>query len=62
MGILYEKKEKICFIKLNRPEVLNAINLQTLKELHDALIEFRDDPNILIAIITGVGDKAFSAV
>ena len=61
MGILYEKKEKICFIKLNRPEVLNAINLQTLKELHDALIEFRDDPNILIAIITGVGDKAFSA-
>jgi len=61
MALLYEKKEKIAYITLNRPEAMNAFDPDTFKELSTALIDFRDDDNLGVVIITGAGDKAFAA-
>ncbi|AOT71049.1 short-chain-enoyl-CoA hydratase [Geosporobacter ferrireducens] len=55
-----EQKEKVGIIKLNRPEALNALNTQLLKELGAAVKQLEEDPQVLVLIITGVG-KAFVA-
>lgn len=60
-NILYEKKDKIVTITLNRPEMRNAVDEETYTELSNGLIKFRDDKDAWVAIITGAGDKAFSA-
>lgn len=60
-AVLYEKKDKIAIITLNRPEVLNAQNFELTSELREAMVDFRDDPDLWVAIITGAGDRAFSA-
>ena len=59
--IIVEKKDHITIITLNRPEVLNAIHPYISLELGHAINEFEDDPNAWVAIITGAGEKAFSA-
>ena len=59
--IIVEKKEHLTIFRLNRPEVRNAINPYVSLELEDAFYEFENDSNAWIAIVTGVGDKAFSA-
>ena len=59
--ITYEKKDRIAYITLNRPRVLNALSKQLNRELHDALYDFRDDPEVWVGIITGAGDRAFSS-
>ncbi len=59
MGIDYSKEGNIAIFVLNRPHVMNALDIPTLQEFHDALIDFRDDPNIWAGIITGAGDEAF---
>ena len=59
--IIIERKDHLTIIRINRPEVLNAINAYVSFELENAFDEFEDDPNSWIAIVTGVGDKAFSA-
>ncbi len=61
MPLLYEKKGEIAYITLNRPEAMNALNPPTLKELEDALSDFRDDEDRKVAIITGTGSRAFCA-
>jgi len=61
MVLKYEKKGKIAVITLNRPEALNAFNDQMLEEFSRALINFRDDEDAWVLLITGTGDKAFSA-
>lgn len=57
--IIYEKKEKIATIRLNRPNVLNAMNRQMWMDLQAALEDTKNDPNIRVLIITGEG-RAFS--
>ena len=59
--IILEKKEHLTIIQLNRPEVRNAINPHVSVELEDVFDEFENDSNAWVAIVTGVGDKAFSA-
>jgi E-phenylitaconyl-CoA hydratase len=59
MVLRYEKKDKIAEITLNRPEVMNAINLELAEKLFQAWIDFVDDPNLVVLLITGAGDKAF---
>ena len=44
---------------INRPEALGAMTVKGFEELHDALLDFRDDDKLLVGIITGTGDKAF---
>jgi enoyl-CoA hydratase len=59
--VLYEKKEHIVTITINRPEVHNCINHQANLELQHAWRSFRDDEDAFVAVFTGAGDKAFSA-
>ncbi len=59
--ILYEKSDHVATITLNRPEAFNSISPELYKELSDTMIRFRDDPDVWVAIITGAGQKAFSA-
>jgi len=59
--VLYEKKGKIAVITYNRPEVFNVYNLEVLKEAERIWCDFRDDPDLWVAIITGAGEKAFCA-
>ena len=57
----YKKEGRIAIFTINRPEALNAINVLAIQELHEAMIDFRDDPELWVGIITGAGDKAFCA-
>ena len=59
--ILYEVKDQVAWVTINRPRVLNAFREQSLDEMIDALKSTRDDPSIACAVVTGAGDKAFSA-
>ena len=61
MTINYEKKDKIAYVTLNRPEAMNALNNAMLKELRRIFEDFNSDPESLVAIITGKGEKAFCA-
>src|SRR5499433_1015611 len=57
--ILYEKKNGVAWITINRPEVRNAFRTITVAELTDAFLDARWDPSIGVAVLTGAGDKAF---
>src|SRR6201989_163374 len=59
--ILYEVKDQVAWATINRPRVLNAFREQSLDEMIDALKSTREDPSIVCAVVTGAGDKAFSA-
>jgi 1,4-dihydroxy-2-naphthoyl-CoA synthase len=54
--ILYEVKDQVAWVTINRPRVMNAFREQTLDELIDALKSTRDDPSIACAVVTGAGD------
>lgn len=59
--IVYEKHQEIRVIKFNRPKVMNCIGPVTHNELVHAWNKFRVDKKAKVAIITGVGEKAFCA-
>ncbi len=59
MPIDYQKEGKIAIFTINRPEVLNALSPDALWELTEALIDFRDNKDLWVGIITGAGEKAF---
>jgi len=61
VAVDYKKEGRIAIFTLNRPEALNTLNLQALRELHEALVDFRDDNELWVGIITGTGEKAFCA-
>lgn len=58
-GILFEKKGRTAIITMNRPEVMNALNMEAYRELRNAWIKVKEDPDIWTAIITGTGERAF---
>jgi enoyl-CoA hydratase len=60
-NLLFDIKEQIGRITINRPDVLNALNLQTIEELDDCLESVRRDAAIRALILTGAGEKAFVA-
>jgi enoyl-CoA hydratase/carnithine racemase len=59
--IIYEKKDGIAYITLNRPQALNAYNIKMRDELYEVLGAVRDDPEIDVVILKGAGEKAFCA-
>ncbi|MFD4818054.1 enoyl-CoA hydratase/isomerase family protein [Peribacillus butanolivorans] len=61
MALIFEVKNRIATITINRPEVMNAMDPETYQELSNAWTEVRDNPEIWAAIVTGAGDKAFTA-
>ena len=58
-AIIYEKKADIGYITLNRPQALNAYNLQMRDELYQVLGAIKDDPEVKVAIFKGAGERAF---
>jgi len=60
-NILYEKREGTATITINRPEVLNALNEETILEILSRLEDAERDETIRVIVITGAGDRAFSA-
>jgi len=58
--LLYEKRGEVAYLTLNRPEVKNAIDIETHELMCEAWRDFRDDPKMRVAVITGTGD-AFTA-
>jgi enoyl-CoA hydratase len=60
-NIICEKNDAIATIIINRPQVLNALNTDTIKELNTAINELENDKSIKVAILRGAGDKAFIA-
>ena len=61
MALIYEKRGRTAYITLNRPEAMNAMDPETYRELSEAWVDVRDDPDVWCAIITGAGDRAFTA-
>ena len=59
--ITYEKQDRLVVITINRPEVRNALHPPANRELSAAFDQFDADPDAWVAIVTGAGDKAFSA-
>lgn len=59
--ILFEVRSQCALITINRPEQRNAINLAACAQLEQAFARFDSDPDLRVAILTGAGDKAFSA-
>ena len=57
--LLYEKKDRIVTITINRPERMNAISIELAEQMADAWAKFRDDDDAWVAILTGAGDRAF---
>src|SRR5512139_1181800 len=59
--ILYEKKDDIAYVTLNRPEALNVYNIQMRDDLYEVLSAIRDDSEVRVAVFNGAGEKAFCA-
>lgn len=59
--LMYEKKENIGFLTINRPEKMNAISQELTAELSLLLDEIENDDELRVIVITGAGDKAFVA-
>lgn len=57
--VQYEKKGEIAYVTLNRPEAMNAIDVDTHKLLWEVWADFRDDSELRLAILTGAGNDAF---
>ena len=60
-NILLEKKNAIAYVTVNRPKVLNALNMATMEELRAAFHDIKNDAAIRVVILTGAGEKAFIA-
>ncbi|MBT4264178.1 MAG: crotonase/enoyl-CoA hydratase family protein [Deltaproteobacteria bacterium] len=61
MALIFEKRNNIAYITLNRPESRNAFDPEMLVELAAVWKEYREDKSLRCAILTGAGDKAFCA-
>lgn len=57
----YEKKGRIATVTINRPERMNALHPPANLELHEIWNDFQSDPEVWIGVLTGSGDRAFSA-
>ena len=58
--VLYQVKDKIAWITLNRPESLNAVNREMVKSIVEFCRKAEDDPNVQVVIFKGNGERAFS--
>jgi enoyl-CoA hydratase len=60
-NLLFEKKDVIAYVTVNRPKVLNALNMATMEELRRVFTAIKEDRGIRAVILTGSGEKAFIA-
>ena len=59
--ILYGQRDGVAYITQHRPDSLNALNRELSGGLREALAELRDDPEVVLGVLTGAGGRAFSA-
>ncbi|MBV1879020.1 MAG: enoyl-CoA hydratase/isomerase family protein [Pseudomonadales bacterium] len=59
--LIYEKRDGIAYLTMNRPERRNALSPQMIVEMANAWNDFREDKDARVAVLTGAGDKAFCA-
>jgi enoyl-CoA hydratase len=59
--IIYEKKNGLAYVTLNRPQALNVYNIKMRDELYEVLGAIRDDADVRVALFRGAGDRAFCA-
>ncbi|HEV8297297.1 MAG TPA: enoyl-CoA hydratase-related protein [Acidimicrobiales bacterium] len=59
--LLYERRDGVAWITINRPEKRNALSPEVVCRLADAWETVRDDDEVRVAVVTGAGDRAFSA-
>ena len=59
--LIYEKRDGIAYLTMNRPEKRNALTPEMVIQLAEAWTDFRDDGDARVAILTGAGDRAFCA-
>src|SRR5262245_575535 len=60
-NVIFEVKDRVAFVTVNRPKVLNALNDQTMEELKWIFLECRKRADVLAVVFTGSGEKAFIA-
>jgi dehydration protein DpgD len=59
--VRYEKRDRIAVVTMNRPEVMNALHPPANEELARVWADVAADPEVWVAILTGAGERAFSA-
>src|SRR5262245_62192041 len=59
--LLVEKKDGVATVTLNRPDRMNSLTTPMLQQLAAALPELADDPEVRVVVLTGAGERAFSA-
>ena len=59
--LIYEKKDSVAYVTLNRPQFLNLYNIQMRDDLYEVLRAIKDDDDVRVAIFKGAGEKAFCA-
>jgi 2-(1,2-epoxy-1,2-dihydrophenyl)acetyl-CoA isomerase len=59
--IKVDRQDRVAVITMNRPEVLNALSYQLVRELDEAIADMADDEGVGAIVITGTGERAFSA-
>jgi len=57
----YQKEGRIAYITINRPEAMNSLNEKVFQGLQEAMINFRDNDDLWVAILSGAGDRSFCA-
>src|SRR5579884_2280453 len=60
-NVKLEKKNQIAYVTIDRPKVLNALNMATMQELWQVFSELKEDKQVRVVILTGGGEKAFVA-
>jgi len=60
-NVKFEKKNKIAYVTIDRPKVLNALNAATMGELQEVFTELAADREVRVVILTGAGEKSFVA-
>jgi enoyl-CoA hydratase len=60
-NIIYEVKDSVGYLTVNRPKRLNALNIESIQEIGDVLAGAKNDDRVRVIIVTGAGDKAFVA-
>jgi enoyl-CoA hydratase len=59
--LMIQVENHVGMITINRPEVRNALNMETVHEMRVVLQKWKQDPDVQVVVFTGAGDKAFAA-
>ena len=58
-NLLYEKRDGIAYVTINRPDKLNVLNQKVMQELHECFQDVEKDNEVRAVILTGAGERAF---